>query len=557
MADSLTTPGEGFVSEDEKIRQQVLAMSAQKGSGTPPPAVNPSVPKAAEYPNDPATLSGARNNPLYLGPTNFGTIQKQYTPYQIEQATRRDTEGNIYWKEGVDINKVPTSAPATPFKAPTVAPTPTTGNLPPGSTSADANVTRSGSPMDAFAASQSAASETYLKGIQSTIDGLLAKQQEMQTAQKAEADGEMNTLKGRLNSIMNGSNQAQAALDSTRAMFDVENSIKTLTTIQQKIADASAALDQGILYEESRPVRMQLLTGRSAELKKQGIASIGALQMASEVVKGNIDLARSYASDTIDAIKQDNAERTQALNTLLDLANDKLVRLDDQERETIDRRMSLLEDESKNLDAQKDQLLDLAIKYPSAFATGGVTFTDSPEAALSKMLPTMSAQEQEQYQLDIQQKQATLAKTKAAGSGGGSGGSSSAILGGAFDNDMLEYIDYLFAQNTPLDEVIKQLGGPTKLSKKQLDALQDAWSTYSKAAKTVTASDLLNNYGIDPAEHPEYIGLTEDELKSKLQIKNDVKIPVVAGDLPAAKQAQSDADAKLKDQKWYNPFSWF
>lgn len=556
MADSLTTPGGGFVSEDEKIRAQVAAMSAQGGS-TPVPVVNPSIPKTAEYPNDPATMSGARANPLYLGPTNFSTIQKQYTPYQIEQATTRDASGNIFWKQGVDINKVPTTAPAAPFKAPVVAPTPTAGNLPASSTSADANVTKSGSPMDAFAVAQSQASQAYLTGIQSTIDGLLAKQQEMQTAAKAEAEGEMNSLKGRLKSIMNGSNQAQSALDSSRALFKVEESIKTLGTIQQKIADAASALNQGILFEEGRPVRMQLLTGRSSELKKQGIATIGALQATAEVVKGNIDLARSYASDTIAAIKQDNAEKTQALNTLLNLANDSLIRLDDQERETIDRRMSLLDDESKRLDEQKDQLMDLAVKYPSAFATGGVAFTDSPEAALAKMLPTMSAQEQEQYKLDIAQKQATLAKTKAAGSGGAGGAAGNAILGGAFDNDMLEYIDYLFAQNTPLDEVIKQLGGPTKLSKKQLDALQDAWSTYSKAAKTVTASDLLNNYGIDPAEHPEYIGLTEDQLKEKLQIKNDVKIPVVAGDLPAAKQAQADADAKLKDQKWYNPFSWF
>lgn len=432
---------------------------------------------AAKYetplpPNDPASLDAARKDPNYIGPTNFGNIQKQYTPYQIEQATTRNANGDIFWKSGVNIADIPASAPAAPFKAPVVAPTPSTANLPTGASSADANVTKTGSPMDAFATAQSAASETYLKGIQGTIDSLLAKQQAMQTAAKDAATAEVGGLKNKLMSIVNGGGQAQAALDASRSMFKVEESIKTLTEIQGKIADASAALDQGILYEESRPVRMQLLTGRSAELKKQGIASIGALQSVAEVVKGNIDLAHAYASDTIAAIKQDNAEKTDALNTLLNLANDNLIQLSKDEKDTIDRRMGLLDDESKRLDGQKDQLMDLATKYPSAFTTGGVTFTDSPESALAKMLPTMSAQEKQQYDLDVQQKQADLAKTNAAakkaagGSGSGSTGSST-IQAIASDIDLLKNAtnpatNKPFTEQEIRDQLYQEYGGKLK-----------------------------------------------------------------------------------------------
>lgn len=376
------------------------------------------------YPNDPATVSGARSNPLYIGPTNFGNIQKQYTPYQIEQATTRDAQGNIFWKEGVNIADVPKSQQQAPFKAPTTIAMPSTSTLPSSPAPSQATVTKPSSAMDAFAQAQSAAAETYLTGIKGSIDTLLAQQQQMQTAAKEAAQKETSGLKNRLLSIVDGGNQAQNALDTARNLFKVEQSIQSLTMIQEKIAAATSALNQGLLYEEGRPVRMQLLVGRSAELKKQGIATIGALQASAEVVRGNIDLARAYASDTIAAIKQDNAEKRSALDTLLGLASDDLIRLSKEEKDTIDRRMSLLEAEDERLEKQKDQLLDLAIKYPNAFASGSVTFTDSPEQALEKMLPTMSAQEKQLFDLDVKAKQAAIAKTNKAGSGGSGSGSS-------------------------------------------------------------------------------------------------------------------------------------
>lgn len=498
------------------------------------------------YPNDPATVSGARDNPLYLGPTNFANIQKQYTPYQIEQATTRDASGNIFWKQGVNISDIPASAPKTAFTAPTTPPPATTSSLPEGGTTPTATVTSTSGSTDAFAKSQSAAASTYLTGIQSTLDNLLAQQQQMQTAAKEAAQNEVTGLKGKLMSIVNGGNQAQQALDATRSLFKVQESIKTLTDIQGKIADASNALNQGLIYEENQPVRMALLTGRSSELKKQGIAQIGALQSAAEVVKGNLTLANAYASDTIAAIKQDNAEKSDALNTLLSLAEKNLVQLSADEKDTINNRMQLLKDEDKRLNDQKDQLLDLATKYPSAFVSGGVTFADTPEQAIKKMSAQMSADERTKFNLDVQSQQAEIAYKKAqaaeASKSGGSGGGSS-VLSGSFDSERQAYIDYLFSQNVPLKDVIDQLGGPTKLSQKQLNALQDAWSTYAKPEAKVTASDLVNNYGIDPKENPEYIGMTPSQVATKLKSDNIMKPSV-------------DAQNKIDNMKWYNPFTW-
>ena len=467
------------------------------------PAMSPQdAANAAKYstpppPNDPASKSGARANELYIGPTNFSNLQKQYTPYQLEQATVRDASGNISWKQGVDISKVPTAPPTTPFTPPATPPPATTDNVSGTATATAPTVTKDTSPMDAFALAQSEAAKTYLTGIKSAMDGLLAKQQEMETAAKKAAEEKVNTLKGRLTSILD-TTASQDALKADRELFKVKQSIETLGVINQKIADASAALDQGILYEQNQPVRMALLTGRSAALQRQGIASIGALKMSAEVVKNNLDLARVYADDTIAAIKQDNAERRSALNTLLDLENANLVKLSADEKATITQRQKLLDDESNAIEKRKDDLFDLASKYPHAFAQGGATFMDTREQALAKMLPTMSTEEKQKYDLEIQQKQLDLLKTKAdiakagrTGTGGGGGGTGGALVEKiANDVELLKgAIDPATGKPYTPDkirtELLKEYGGQMKLT--ELNSVVDQTLQGQKSSTDVAA----------------------------------------------------------------------
>jgi len=48
-----------------------------------------------------------------IGPTAWGNLQKQYTAYQLGQATTRDANGNISWNPNVHIEDTPRSAPVT------------------------------------------------------------------------------------------------------------------------------------------------------------------------------------------------------------------------------------------------------------------------------------------------------------------------------------------------------------------------------------------------------------------------------------------------------------
>lgn len=55
--------------------------------------------------------TGGNTNPLYIGSTNWSKLQKQYTPYQLSQATFRNKDG-IYWNDKVNIGEIQREDPS-------------------------------------------------------------------------------------------------------------------------------------------------------------------------------------------------------------------------------------------------------------------------------------------------------------------------------------------------------------------------------------------------------------------------------------------------------------
>lgn len=508
------------------------------------------MPATPATPAEPAAVTSARSNPLYIGSTNFGNLQKQYTPYQIEQATTRDASGNIFYKQGIDITKVPTAAPGTKFNAPSTIPTPGTDNLPKLNTPAPETFTTPApqTAADLFSTGQSEAAKTYLSGIQLSIDNLLKQQQTMQEEAKKVAQGEVDTLKTQFNKMAN-STQAVDQLAADRKLFQVEQNIRTFSEIQSKINDATAALDQGIIYEQSQPVRMALLTGRSAELKKQGLAHIGALQATAELVKGNIELARAYASDSLAAIKSDYDQRKEALNTLMTMANNKLVTLTKDEKDTIDARMKMLTDQADQITKNQNELLDIAQKYPLAFTQGGVLLTDTPSQAIAKMASFMSAEQKldlEQKQLEIQKTKAEINKIKAGSSGSGSGAGTGSS-GEPLAQEISQYIAYLRAQG-----------------KDQVTIRNEVYSNYSGKFKKLTdlagiVDNVLQGVVTEKPKTPQELQ-NERVLTAQQQAEKDgsLSLNMATGEYEALNYPQEvalaikDGKIEFKDGKYYD-----
>lgn len=241
---------------------------------------------------------------------------------------------------------------------------------------------------------------------QKAIDELKSVIQMNTANEKAKVKTEMDGYKTDLKSTID-STETETKLKSLYDEFKVKENLQLYSDIQTKIVDAQNALNMGLVYEQGRPARMRFTTGSESTLKQQGLATIGALQGTAAVIKGNIDLAKSFADSTIDAINVDNERSFKALNTLLDLASNEFIDLDERERKLIDERLATIETNAATLQKNKDDVLDFMTKYPRAFLKGGVTLLDTKEKALMKMLPVMAADEKSKLDAELYQKYKT------------------------------------------------------------------------------------------------------------------------------------------------------
>lgn len=532
-----TPVNDGFTSNDPSIRAQVLAMSQQAEAAA----------RTASTPATAAPVADRASDPLYIGPTNWSTLQKQFTPYQLETATER-RGSDIFWRRGVDINAVPTQAPTpgaalTPPKAEPIPSSAVTAQ-PPVMSRPDQAM-----PVSQEIAARNTAAATYLQGIQRSIDDQLKIREELLNKQKSEQEKKVSGLMDRLTGLSNQT-PYQDELKRVNDLFQTENMIRQLGDVRNRIADASAALTQGLIYEESRPVRMQLLVGRSAELKKQGIAQIEALQSTAEIIKGNIDLARAYADDSIAAIKADNAEKRSALNALVELENNKLIQLTADEKETAKQRLALLEAENKRLEEDKDAVFDLSAKYPDAFIKGGVTYLDSRDTAFRKMAPHLAerdrlALEQERAQLELTRSQIAENKAqaaKASRAGGTGSGVGTGSTGQPLAEEIAQFMAFLRSQGKSEQdirlEVYQNYGGSFK---KQSDLAAIVDNALQGGAKAQTPQQ----------EQADRVLKTQrdKEAKGLLEIGDDGKYEATAN-ADEIKKAEAAGKIKWDGSQW-------
>ena len=235
---------------------------------------------------------------------------------------------------------------------------------------------------------------------QKAIDELKSRMQSDVVAKKEKVAGEVDTYKAELDKIVN-TTETETALRTVYDEFKIKDNLRLYSDIQTKIVDAQQALNMGLVYEKDRPARMRFISGAESTLQKQGLATIGALQGTAAVIKGNIDLAKSYADSTVNAINADNEKSFKALTTLLDIAEKGFVQLSEEERKLANDRIDSIEAEAVRLQKNKDDVLEYMTKYPRAFLNGGVTLLNTKEEALQKMLPIMAADEKAKLDAEL------------------------------------------------------------------------------------------------------------------------------------------------------------
>lgn len=256
------------------------------------------------------------------------------------------------------------------------------------------------------------AKENIVQPNQLAIDTLKS-QLEAKTAEaKTTETGKVSGFEQTLQNII-GSTSAQDALKSAVETFKIKENLQLYNDIQTRVVEAQKALEMGMIYEADRPARMSFITGSSSTLQKQGLATIGALQGTAAVIKGNIELAKTFADATVNAINSDNERSFKALTTLLDLHNSKLVTLTADEKNMIADRITSIEKSAEEIQKNKNDVISYMTTYPQAFLKGGVTLLDSREKALEKMLPFLSAEQAAKEKADLDFKNSQTIKNLA------------------------------------------------------------------------------------------------------------------------------------------------
>jgi hypothetical protein len=359
----------------------------------------------------------ATKNPLYIGSTNYGELQKKYSANQIEQATRRDESGNIFWREGVDINTVPKASDSATIIPNTTSGTPNASDVINGGSVNIDDITRKTDKTSQDAALSSVA-RSSLQGTSAQIDSLQSQRDRYYTEQQAQTEQDIKTDRTKVNNLVQKqSDEISKARESYIATYD--KNILALNKINDQISSISSALEQGIIYEESRPARLEFVQGRASELQKQGNAKLNALNTASSIIQNNITLAGQFADRQKEFIGDVYAEQISAAELMLDLDNDNKISLDADEKEIFNSRIALLNEQSQREKDEIDKVAELAKIAPYAFVDGGVSFDDSLEQAMMKMMPYMSERDKLLFQAELASQNALTASRGRSGSGSG------------------------------------------------------------------------------------------------------------------------------------------
>ena len=181
-----------------------------------------------------------------------------------------------------------------------------------------------------------------------------------------------------------GAFQTRAGMLAQRPQFDMTGAIQTLqqqygipqswsalqglipdiASLQTRLAALEAREQQGLLAIEGQPIALPAITGEQAQFKKliaaerSGIsAELGAKAAIAEMYRGNIQMARSLISDTVQALMFDYNQKVVEFDMFYDLYGEFIDTLDKRTQNALDMGYDALIHDRDRAEAEYDQKL--------------------------------------------------------------------------------------------------------------------------------------------------------------------------------------------------------
>lgn len=253
--------------------------------------------------------------------------------------------------------------------------------------------------VETFASSEGATAEelstaitdtatSYLSSVISAYDKRLA----ALTAELDTNKAEMNTLTGRIETISTSTPNADALAMATEVEQLREKQAR-IVEIEAEIVTEKERLQLGLISEGNKLAPLSIIGARQATLQSQGLARIGALTAIAQIYQEDLSFAKSMVDATVTAMNADRTLQLNALDTLIELKGQEIINLTDEESAVVKARQDALNEAIDSAQKNADTLFELIKENPAAAVQGGVTLSDSPATALSKMAPYMAEAE--------------------------------------------------------------------------------------------------------------------------------------------------------------------
>jgi hypothetical protein len=227
---------------------------------------------------------------LYIGETNWAKLQKEYTPYQLEQSTMRIASGkgynDIYWDPNKNIADIPTqlstSQIGTPTPTTTTTPTSTPTSTP---TQEDEEINQvNTAPFVSML-------DTTTKGTEKAIESILTP-----TPTESKIEPKVEDIEKDYEQYQQKPADFQAELDK----YGFQPNVDELQKLMPQIAAVKAEYDNLALQVQNQPISSRIIGGTMDRLQRQKAVELGGLSAMAQAYQGNIDMAMNIAQKTVD-----------------------------------------------------------------------------------------------------------------------------------------------------------------------------------------------------------------------------------------------------------------
>jgi len=230
--------------------------------------------------------------------------------------------------------------------------------------------------------------DSYLSGLDKQINNLLQKQEAYTTSLREEKEAQRSLLEKGLQDVAGTDFASQYKKELEAQNFKVNQ--EKLTSVMEEIVKVKESLNLGTIQEGNRVAPMSAVTRRQQVIEQQGLARIGALTSIAEIYQGNMNTAMTIAEKTAGLLQAQVSNQMGAYEKLINLAQEDIISLKSDEKEFLNAQIDLLKQTQEKIEKNKDEVLKLIVENPEAAQKGGVSFTDSKEEAVAKMLPYIS-----------------------------------------------------------------------------------------------------------------------------------------------------------------------